>query len=244
MAAAASAREMGPAGTGDVEALLRECERLRAAHGRAQVVRWILVLGVLGFVGASLWAFWGLAQRIRSESYMNALAAAAQARLEDRSEYYMGEAQALVRNVSPAVTEAFSAQLQRDLPRYVKALEAEYEPLKAELSRRIPERFNEHTSASLERFQAVMAEEVPALGDAATRQRVSRNLARALDELTRKYSVDLIEDRMRTLASRWEQFPPADPAGPGEARAEDRLTGELLDLLELRIVDRESASGR
>jgi hypothetical protein len=225
--------------TAQVESLVRECSALRGARGRARAVRWIVLLALLAFVGVTCWAFWGLVRELGSPSYLNALTEAARQRMEKRSDFYMEQGQTLVKNVSPAVTEAFTAQFQSDLPAYLKALETEYPPFVEELKREVPARFEGRARRSLERLQAVMAEEIPALGDEALAQRLTDNLGRAFDRWNERYAVDAIQSRMRALSDRWDQFPMAEPRGADEPPLEDRLVAELTDLLEHRLVERD-----
>lgn len=228
-----------------VEALIRECDSLRAALKRGQAIRWLLFLGLLGFTLTFGYLFWQLAQRLNGDRFREELVAAAQNRLSERSDEYMNEVRTLIDNSSPAVLEAFSTRANEDTPAFLQAVQKEGDGLVADLTAQVRATVENHLKSTLEKYQGEMVEEIPALKDEQLRARLSANLVQAAQKASEKYFVNELESRVKTIYDTWDRFPAADPEMTQGQRTADLIIGELFELTKQLLLEEDrAAAGR
>jgi len=228
----------GPDGVGassstpTIEAVIRECEALKAALARARTMRLVLLTALAVFVGVTAWTFYGLGQKLKSEENLRQLEALAKQRLVDNNDKYMKEVQLLVDHTSPVVTQAFYTQAKKDLPGYLQAFDKERNQLADGLQQQLLERMDAHYKAAIQKRIGLMEAEYPELKDPEVRERLVNNLAAASRALAKKYYVDEMKVQLTAFYDAWDHFPAADPPGQADPPIGDQFIGALLELLQ------------
>lgn len=222
-----------------IEALVRECEKLQAATGRAQAIRWLLILGFLGFVGTFGYLFWRMAERLRSQEFSDQVVETAKTKLSERSDDYMAEVRTLVDNSSPVVVEAFTKQAREDMPIILKMAQSEGESLIEELKTRVRQVVEAHLQNTLDKYQNEMMAEIPALKDPELRKRLSENLVLAAEKASERYFINELETRVKSIYDTWDRFPIAEKEAQEGTRTEDLLIGELFELAKQSILEEQ-----
>ncbi len=232
-----SALSVDSGGTAAVEKLVEQCQGLHRALARSRATRRFLLLGFLAFFLVFVVLYWQLLDRLRSKEYQNSLFTAGQKRLEERSDEYMKQVEMLVSKTSPTVAKSFSEQVQKDIPTYLKAAEREGNQFADDIKAKAETRYREQVRRILAKHQDILMEEIPTLKDIELRERMVRNMARALEQLGKKYAINPIGTELATLYDRWDNFPAVPPPSPGDAPLEERTVGMSLELVRNRIVE-------
>jgi hypothetical protein len=231
-----------PASSHAIEGIIRECEAMKGALARARMLRLLLLAALATFVAIAVWMFYDLGMKLQGEENLKRIETLAKQRLSGNSDEYMKEVQLLVDHSSPVVTQAFSAQVKKDLPGYLQALEKERDQFAEELLEQFWLRLDRHYRAAMAKHIALMEAEYPELKDKQTRERLVDNMAAASKTLVRKYYVEELQGQMTALYDGWDHFPAATPAVGGEAPLEDQFIATLLELLTYKLSHGEPGS--
>jgi hypothetical protein len=218
-----------------VAALRREIEGLQSALRRARLIRLgILVAAVLVVVAIS-WITLSRVQAFTDEKNLQALTDTASARLEKDSDYYLRQLQLLTDKVGPVISEAFLEQAKKDMPRYLKAIEAEKKPLLENLEREFNRKLEKRYASLRPELESALVQELPQLKGTNQLEQLVANVDRAMARLRKKYYVDDFHNEVQGLFATWDQFPAAPVPGKGEASVEDQFVGALIDLLTYKL---------
>ncbi len=234
-----SSATMDPAGptAAQLETTIQEVNALQAARGRARMMTWLVLLGLLLLLGLISLGLYGLYNRFRSAEYQAALTSEAQRVLNEQSQTYMAEVEKLVQASSPVITQAFYTQAKKDLPSYLQAVQTERDALINNMKSQLEKRFETLTQETLVRFQGVLQEEFPEVKDEVLRDRLTANLTLAFEKLVRTYYVDEMNTQLLALYDAWDRFPQAELPEPGDLTLQDQFTGQLLQLLKLKMIE-------
>lgn len=225
--------------TAQIEALIRDCAALTEALAKARRVRQMVFFAVVVFVGAACVMFYNLGTRLGGDEYKTDLLKEAQGRLANNSEQYMREVQTLVDRSTPVLTAAFSAQVKKDLPKFLKAVETERDQLAKDLQVEMTQQIEGRYAKVLGGHRAVLEAEFPMVKDPVLYGRMMENLDAAMDRLVKKYYVDEMNGQLTALYDSWDHYPPADLPGPGAPSLEDEFIGVLLELLSHKLTHAE-----
>jgi hypothetical protein len=220
----------------ELDALRREVEALQGALGTARLVR----LGIMGLaIVLVLVISWGTLTRVRDfvgEKNVEALTAAASARLDKNSDYYMRHFEQLTEKVGPVLTEAFFERAKQDMPRYLKAVEQEKKPLLENLESEFTKRLERRYEALRPELEAALVKELPKLKDAKLHDQVVANVDRAMRRVRQKYYIDDFRNEINGMYSTWDSFPAAPAPGTNDPSTEDQFVSALLDLLTYKLM--------
>ncbi len=224
----------------EVEGLIAECEAVEAALARGRTTRLLLLFGFLALLAVIGWLLWRIYQRVNSPEYLGEIQSVVQQRLETRSGDYLKEMESLVRSTSPTIVQAFYKQAKGDLPQYLSQVETERDILVKNLTSNFEGKMEEHIQSVLAEHQAILRSEFPEFEDPEVQERLTRHMAVVLENMAKKYYVDELENEFLTLYKRWDDFPPAQRPAAHEHSLEDQFTGQLLNLLKLKMVEAEN----
>lgn len=242
MSAVTTDRGDGAATSAQVDALVDQCAALKQALARGRMLRRLLLLGLLAFFCAFGWNYWQLLEKLRSKEYSDQLTVSAQARLQERSDQYMKEVQALVEKTTPVVAEAFTKQFHKDLPAYLKAAEAEGNKFAQEIRSQAETKYRNQLEAMLKKHETILAEEIPTLKDIQRRERMVNNMRKAFDQIGQRYAIDPIAQELTALYDKWDKFPAVPPPSPGDLPLEDRVVGLSGELVLNKLVESRRGS--
>ena len=236
-------RTMNPNPPGDglhliqqqIERLSQECAELTSAYARARGVRRILALAIVIFIIVVCFAFYRLCRGLLREEYTQKLTSLAEKRLEKNQDRYMAQIEKLVNKTSPAVSEAFSQQVNKDMPVYLKLMERERDVMAKDLETKLGGRLQKRYESSLDRHDKILKTEFPQVKDEVLHQRVTNNLHVVVNRLVEKYYVTELERQLKELFATWDRFPAAAPAGKNDQALEDELVAELVHLLAIKL---------
>lgn len=204
----------------------------------ARRVRLWIFLVVLVWLGAVLWIFLGMVNRVLSEEFRNELMSEAKGPVEDQTKRLTKEAKTLWDNAQPVLTEAVNKQREKDSERFTSTLEAQQDLLKENMEKRIKEELDKRYKDIVTKHRKLLETEFPVVKDEATHERMIENLSIAMQDLVEKYYFDEFKRQLERLDKTWEDFPMAEPLDPKEKdqpSLASQLVAELLELLPLLI---------
>jgi hypothetical protein len=222
-----------------LETLTQELAGLVAAQNRARRVRMVLLLVAIAFVVVVVGSFYQKANAMIQQDNIDRVVKAAETRLQKRSDDYLRQVQMLADNTRPAVTEAFSRQVKKDLPQYLRDVEKERDILSESLQKKLSTTLSKQYEQALVRNEQVLKKEFPLVKDEEMHARMMANLQIALKQILKKYYVDELQQQIHQLYATWDHFPAADKPGKGEPSLEEQLIGELVRLLEIKLTNRD-----
>ena len=193
------------------------------------------MLAFLGFVVVAIWQFYALGNQLRSAEYQDRLMAELQKSIAGNQASFRTEAQKLVDKVTPVVTTAFSEQSSKDMPVFMKLIDAERTKLLDNLGSRMSDKLENHHHELLRRHDKLFQQEFPSVQNPEIRDRMMGNTCLALDRLVKKYYVEELKKELQAMDRTWEDFPPADKPAAGEPPLDSQLIGELMDLLAIKF---------
>jgi hypothetical protein len=217
------------------EAVQRAAAALSAAMGRARAARLLIILTGMALVLVVCFKTYSLGMQVQSPEYLNALMVSGQKRLAENSDRYRGELDKLVDYAGPAVSKAFAEQAKKDLPAFLKKADKEKDALAADLQKEFGNRLTTHYQHLLAEQENTLKEEFPTIKEEATRQRMVKNLDKAVQKLLQKYYIEELHRKIDGLVYTWDHFPEADLPGPGEPPLPDQLIANLYQLLALSL---------
>ena len=227
-----------------LDELQRRTEGLTAALEGSRSTRRLVMLAFLAFVIVAIWQFYALGNQLRSAEYQDRLMAELQKSIAGNQASFRVEAQKLVDKVTPVVTTAFSEQSSKDMPVFMKLIDAERAKLTDNLASRMSDKLEKHHHELLRRHDKLFQQEFPSVQNPEIRDRMMGNTCLALDRLVKKYYVDEFQKELKTMDRTWDDFPPADKPIGDEAPLESQLVGEMMDLLAIKFSRSRPAVGK
>ncbi len=228
----------------EVEKLVQEHVALSGAIASARRTRQLIFLAALLFVVVVCFAFYRHGSRLMQEAYANELANIAQARLEKNQDRYMRHVEHVVNRTSPALTDAFTTQANKDLPVFFKLLEKERDQGAKDLEVRMTHRLQDRYMKQLDRLDEVLLQEFPRAKDPVLHDRLTKNLRIALDRTLQKHYVSQLETEVNGVFEAWDRFPPAEAAKKGDPTIETQFMAELQHLLVIKLGSTETLTSR
>jgi hypothetical protein len=217
------------------EAVQRASATLTSALNRARGVRLCLVVAAVLLIAVICVKFYALGMEVQSPAYQSALLTTGQKRLAEKSGQYSKQVEILINKTSPALTKAFTEQINKDMPEFQKQLEKEKDVLAANLQ----EEFNKRVNAYYEKLQtqqeAMLKEEFPSVKDPATHEKMVKNIDKAVQNLVKRYFVDDFRLQVEEMQSTWDHFPEADRPKAGEPSLMDQFIQTLLQYLATQL---------
>lgn len=220
------------------EVLERETAAVIAGLAKAKRVNRFVFLGVLVVLCAvGCMFYFGMYKRVTSEETLNELGDLAQKQLDNNMAGYQSELNRLVEFARPELTEAFQAQVQKDMPKFEAALNEERQVLVENLQKRLRERLVARQTEILGKFEGILKEEFPLIDDEQKHDRMMANVKTAMEQLVQKYYVDELREQLEAMYEVWDTFPVADPIteGDGQDPLADQAFGYLLELLQVKL---------
>lgn len=218
-----------------IHAVESEVTAVRKALAASRNTRLLILLLLILFVVGMTWLFLGLAERVRSEKFQEALLTQAQQHLEDNSQQYANEMQKLVDSATPVLTKAVRDQFERDARKYSAAVAEQREimvrQLRPEMGKLVENRYN----TMLNGLEGVLADEFPEAKDPVIQERLQRSLRKAVSNMVKHYYLDELEEQVDQLVTVWDSFPAAEAPSPDEAPAANQLIGYMLEILSRRL---------
>lgn len=218
-----------------VEKLSNECKELTAAFGRARRVRMGLMLAVVAFLVIASLAFYRLGSGLMKDEYTQELSKVASKRLEKNQDRYMRHVEMLVHNTSPALTDAFTKQANKDTAVYLGLVDRERDAMAAELKIKLEKKLQQRYEQSLDQHEKILEAEFPTVKDKVLHDRMTKNLHVAVDRMLDKYYVRELEQQLQQLFAAWDRFPAADLPRKGEMPLEEQFSAELYHLLTIKL---------
>jgi hypothetical protein len=228
-----------PALVSRIDMLERESAALMAELATAQRTRLAITLLLLAFVGIAITAFYRQAKQLTEEQYLARVRGLAEKSLTDHQKQYLGQLETLAKAAGPALSDALSSQAKRDMPTYLKLVEAERDQLVNNLQQRLDKKLAQRVEKSLEQHEALLKEEFPLADKPEVHQRMMENVGVALERVSKKYYADELKSEMVAFYDAWDKFPAAPKPAPGEISLEDQLIGTLLEVLTERLKSTE-----
>jgi hypothetical protein len=201
--------------TEQVRAVEREAAALSAALSGGRRMRLLLFLLVLAVAGGITTVFYRLGARVTSDQNRQEILAIAEQRLTDNSDAYLKHVRALVDETSPAISQAFSAQVKKDLPSYIQSMEKERDQLREDLQTELTKRLNAHYERLLAQQDHTLKEEFPLIKDEQLHSRMMRNIDLAVQRMIKKHYIDEMGNGLQGIFQNLDDFPPAGPAPKG-----------------------------
>src|SRR5262249_14912809 len=156
------------------------------------------------FIVVVCFAFYRKGSHLMSEAYGQHLAKVAQARLEKNQDQYMRHVEHVVNRTSPALSDAFTNQANKDLPVFLTLLDKERDQAAKELEAKLSARLQDRYRSQLDRLDQILAEELPQTKNQVVHDRLSKNLKIALDRVMKKHYVSQLEVETNDLFATWD----------------------------------------
>ena len=244
-------RTTGSSGSTELQQLVSRLDELQRRHDafsaaldRARRTRRLIMIAFLAFVVIAGWRFYALANTIRSGDYqdrlINELGKAVTANQND----FAREAEKLVKDITPVVSQALSEQSKKDLPLFMQVIDEERQTVMTGLPKRLSDRVEKHHRELLRRHEKLIQTEFPAVQDSEVRDRMMGNVCLALDRLVKKYYVDEYKKEFQRMSDAWDAFPRAEVPGVGDPGLDEQLMGELMDLVAVKLARHRAATSK
>jgi hypothetical protein len=224
-----------PAIAPHIEAVRRETAALTAALARGRRIRLVLMMVLVVFILIVCGVFYRLGTDFTDERNLDRMVQVAQNRLERNSDRYMKEVQLLIDHSSPPLTEAFGAQVKKDLPRFFQTMEQERDVLAKSLHDQLSKKLEAHYQQLISQQDRILKAEFPLIEDPKTHERMSANIDLALQKLVKKYYIEQLDAQTKSLFEAWDQFPAAELSKAGQPSVEDRFLAALIEMLKFKL---------
>jgi hypothetical protein len=221
----------GPPEAAQIEGLIKEFDALRAAMAHARHVRTGLFLLAVVFVAGVCFAFANFATQLASPPYLNELKEALRAKVEKSAPDYQKDFQDFLKTTSPVVASAFTERVKKDIPGFMKNVEAERGKFVDDIRAKLEQRLQEQYTKILQKHSETLKAEFPTAQDPAVQTKLAENLRVVFEKMARKFYLDDLNHEMVSLYDQLDKFPAADAPGKGEPSTEDQIIGTLLELL-------------
>jgi hypothetical protein len=145
----------------------------------------------------------------------------------------MKQVRALVEDVQPEVTKAFTARAREDMPLYVQSLEKEGDAFKNNLSKQFEKAIQTQGQKAIQHQEGLLKKEFPTIQDEKVHARVVANLQTAFKNLTDRYYVKEFNHELEGLYTTWEKFQPAQP--DNNQTDDEMFMSSLLEILRVKL---------
>jgi hypothetical protein len=216
-----------------IRAVERESAALAAALSRGRRVRLLLFLLVVAVAVLVTGAFYQLGSRVTSDDNRQKLLEIAQQRLTDNSDAYMKHVRTLVDETSPAITQAFTEQVKKDLPSYMKGMEKERDQFIEDLQTELTKKLNTHYDKLLAQQDQTLKEEFPLVKDEQLHARMMQNIDLAVQKMIKKCYIDEMGNELHGVFQSLDDFPPAGPPQKGMTLP-DEFAANAIELVKVR----------
>jgi hypothetical protein len=217
------------------EAVQRASAALSAAMARARGVRLCLAVAAVLLIALICFQFYALGMDLQSPEYQDALLSTGQKRLAERSDQYSKHFEILVAKTSPALSKAFTEQINQDMPNFLKQMEKEKDTLAAHLEDEFGKRVNTYYEGLRSRQEEMLKQEFPTIKDPATYEKMVKNIDKAVQNLVKKYFVEDFRRQIDELQSTWDHFPAAEAPKKGDPSLMDQFITTLLQYLAIQL---------
>ncbi len=218
-----------------IGALEKEVATVKVVIRRASRTRLALLLAVLLIIGIAIWSFYNLAKDVTSKENLNLLAQKAQARAQATSQDALRHLNALKETSLPVLQAAFTAQVEKDKPKYQEALNREGGILTKNLETELEKKLREHFEQSSAKYQAILREEFPDLQDAKLLDKMYASVTDVMDRLADEYYSDQIREQVEGINDKWHKFEMAEDPKEGEPSLEMQFVASLFYLAAMKI---------
>jgi len=218
-----------------IGAIENEVATVKIAIRRASRTRLALLVAVVAVIGISVWMFYNLARSFASEETLNLFAEKAKERIEDSSPEALKQVQRLQKTALPKLQEAFNAQVEKDRPKFMSALEMERDALLGNLQNQLEVKIKDHMEEASDKYQAILQDEFPELEDPELLDDMFSSIVNIMDRLAEEYYSDKIRGEIEGLNEKWNNFEMADVPGEGEPRLEQQFLAALLNLAAMKV---------
>jgi hypothetical protein len=216
--------------TEQVRSVEREAAALASALANGRRVRLLLFLLVIAVAAIVTTSFYRLGARVTGEENRKQLLEIAQQRLTDNQDAYLKHVRTLVDETSPALTQAFTAQVKKDMPTYMKGMEKERDQLRENLSTELTKKLNAHYEKLLAQQDQTLKDEFPLVKDQVVHERMMKNIDLAVQKMIKKHYIDEMGNALENINHTLDDFPPAGPAQKGMTLS-DELAANAIELL-------------
>jgi hypothetical protein len=175
-----------PGAAAQIQGIKRNVDALQAAIARARQVRLLMVVVLIVVLAVIVYMYMQLARRVTSEPFVNELGQLAQKHVTENQDAYEKEVQLFVDKSYPIVSKAFTAQAQKDLPKFTEAFDQERDAFIASLRERMDEKLADKYTQLLKQHEDLIVAEFPELKDQATRERVIANFQLVIEKLVKR----------------------------------------------------------
>jgi hypothetical protein len=217
------------------EAVQRAAAALSAATARSRGIRLCLLVTAVLLIGYWCFQFYTLGMEVQSPQYVDGLAKASQKRVAERSEKFTQEFDKLVEHTREPLTKAFSEQVKKDMPEFMKKAEKEKDTLASNLQEQFTKKVNAHYETLLKQQEETLKKEFPSVQDPAAHERMIKNIDKAVQRLVKKFYVDDFRRQIDELVAGWDHFPEASLPKSGEPTLTDQFIPTLLQYMVLRL---------
>jgi hypothetical protein len=198
-----------------VQAVERQSAALAAALATGRRIRLLLFLLLVAVTVVITGSFYRLGAQVTGEQNRQKLLEIAQQRVSDNSDAYLKHVRTLVDETSPTITKAFTEQVKKDLPSYIKGMEKERDQLVENLKTELTKKLNAHYEKLLAQQDKTLKEEFPLVKDEQLHARMMQNIDRAVQQMVKKYYVDEMGGQLEGVFRTLDDFPPSGPAQKG-----------------------------
>jgi hypothetical protein len=215
--------------TQQVEAVVRESAALAGALRAARAMRLALLAALFVMILAIVWTVYGKYRQLTSEENLNKVKELAQQQFEKHKEQYVKQVQLLMDKVREPVLKAFSAQAEKDMPKFLRVVEDNRQPFMDGMEKKITAKLKDHYGGLRKDYEQAVRKEFPNVSDK-TIVAIMDNMDHAVERLLKKYYVDDLRDELLVMFHTWDTFPPAAPPGK-DLTVMNEFKLALLDLL-------------
>jgi hypothetical protein len=213
-----------------IQSIEQHVEGLRNALNRARMLRLLILVVLVAVLVGIVFSFMGLAKRVSSESFVNEVTSLAQKHVTDHQGDYEKEMKQFMDKSYPVVSSAFTAQAQKDLPKFTEAFNKERDVFITNLRDRMDEKLAVKYKELLKQHEDMIVAEFPELKDQATRERVLANFQLVIEKLVKRNYGDQFDEESKKLIALWESFPAAEEPGPNDPKLEEKLLEHALQV--------------
>jgi hypothetical protein len=221
-----------------IQAVRQDVVAVNQLLASARRVRLWLILVVVVWLGAVVWSFLGMVNRVLSEEFRKEMTEAARPQIDAQTAQVKSQAEKFWNNAQPVLTEAFNKQWEKDTEKFTSSLESQRDLLKENLQKRVEEELKGRYEKIVEKHRKLLEAEFPVVKDEETHQRMVDNLSVAMTDLVEKYYFEEFKRHLARMDKTWEDFPMVDapdPKDPEQSSLASQLVVELLDLVPLLI---------
>jgi hypothetical protein len=212
---------------------------LRQALTRARCNLALVALLLTAAVGLGLHLFCAGPHLLAAEQ--QGLLDAAREELSAHANELIEEAGDLAEESLPPLSEALAAQLSKDAPAFMRALETEGDQLAQELAAHLQKQVDARYRPYLARQRAILHQEFPGITDPKELERLAGALEQAVDRLAQRYYVEEYRKQVGRFVTLWKAIPPAEILKARQADMEQLLAQEVQQWLLLKIFEAASA---